>query len=254
MKIKATFLIFTSCLMMSNLFAQDINQKDASGRKQGEWVVKYENSTVAQYKGQYKDDKPYGTFTYYYTSNKVKAVMKFDKDGKTSRIVLYHENGQPMGVGNYVNKLKDSVWTQYGPTGKISYKETYRMGVLDGPKTIYYVPADDSKTLQIAQEYVYVNGKLEGPVKEYFPNGVLKMKGMYKNEHFEGEIDYYNPSGTLSRVDRYKNNLKHGWQIAYNDKGVETNRLYFYKNKELKGEELKAKMAELKASGTNPNN
>ena len=69
----ALILVFTSGLSIAQL-----NQTDSKGRKQGEWAKTYPKSRVYQYKGQFKDDKPIGTFTYYYESGKVKAVIKHD--------------------------------------------------------------------------------------------------------------------------------------------------------------------------------
>lgn len=254
MKIKATILLsFLGVFFLTNISAQGLNKKDAKGEKHGKWTVFYEKTTVPKYIGQFKHGKPHGTFTYYYKSNKVKGVMKFEAGGKISRILLYHENGEPMAFGKYINKLKDSVWVQYGPSGKISYTETYKLGKLDGEKIIYYIFSEDKRPLQISKKLHFKEGVAEGDVVEYFPDGVLKMKGAYKNGRLEGKVEYFNPSGSLARICRYKNHLKHGWWIAYGEDGKESNRMYYWMNKELKGKDLDAKMKELKAKGINPN-
>ncbi len=243
-------ITLTSCLV----FSQDLNKTDAQGRKQGQWVVLYEKSRVPQYEGQFKDGEPYGKFTYYYPSKKVKAIMQFEANGKVSRSLMYDENGVILAYGKYINKEKDSVWTHFTPTGHVSYKETYNKGVLNGTKTIYYIPEDESvKNQQIAQQFNYENGKLKGEVKEFFPNGTLKTEGKYVNEHYEGIVNKYHSNGKLMIIERYKNNIKHGWWIGYDEAGKEIGRRYFYHGKELKGEKLKAKLAELKEAGISPN-
>ena len=69
MKIKLTLLVV---LLAGTGFAQ-INQVDSQGRKQGKWEKTHPESAVYQYRGEFKDDKPVGKFTYYYESSKVKA-------------------------------------------------------------------------------------------------------------------------------------------------------------------------------------
>ena len=47
------------------VFSQEINKVDSKGRKQGVWQKTYPNSRAIEYKGQFKDDKPVGTFYYF---------------------------------------------------------------------------------------------------------------------------------------------------------------------------------------------
>jgi antitoxin component YwqK of YwqJK toxin-antitoxin module len=103
-----------------------LNQTDAKGRKQGEWAKTYPKSRVYQYKGQFKDDKPIGTFTYYYESGKVKAVIKHDAGSARSVAYYYHENGNAMSHGIFRNMKKDSIWLNFLPSGRLSTTETYK--------------------------------------------------------------------------------------------------------------------------------
>jgi antitoxin component YwqK of YwqJK toxin-antitoxin module len=250
---KIFLLTFSLILLLIEAKAQNTNQIDSHGRKQGKWEVKYDNSTVPKYIGQYKNGQPVGTFTYYYPSNKVKGILKFDANPNISHIVLFHENGEVMAKGKYINRLKDSIWMQFGPSGQLSYTESYKNGVLNGPKVVYYIQENGDNKLQKAEEYFYIDSVANGPVTQYFPDGVLKMKGNYVDGRLEGKVEYFNPNGTIERLCRYKNHLKHGWWIAYDMGGKETNRMYYWNNKELKGKELEAKMQELKAKGIDPN-
>lgn len=236
------------------LLSQGPNQTDAQGRKQGKWIVLFENSRVPQYEGQFKDGKPFGKFTYYYPSKKVKAIMQFENNGTVSRAVMYEEDGKLMAYGKYVNQQKDSVWTHFAPSGHTSYKETFKNGTLHGKKTIYYIPEHpEQKTQQVAQEYHYKNGKLSGEVKEYFPNGTLKSEGTYVNENYDGVVKKYHPNGKIMIIERYKNNLKHGWWMGYDENGKEIGRRYFWNGRELKGDKLTAHLDRLKAERKNPN-
>lgn len=231
-----------------------MNQVDAKGKKQGEWGKTYPRSIVYQYRGQFKDDKPVGTFTYFYPNKKVKAVVQHDANGIRSVANLYHDNGEIMSIGIYINGKKDSVWMNFGPSGRLSNTETYKADSLHGKKTIYYVPEEvTDKRRIVLGEYNYVNGKMDGAFKEYFDNKTIKQTGAYVNGRRQGEWITYHPGGQKMALDRYKNGVKHGWFIAYDGSGKEINRMYFYNGEEYKGERLKLLMSNLKAKGVNPN-
>lgn len=231
-----------------------LNQTDSKGRKQGEWAKTYPNSRVYQYKGQFKDDKPIGTFTYFYPNTKVKAVIKHDANSNRSVAYMYHDNGEIMSYGIYRDMKKDSVWLNFGPSGRLSNTETYRADSLHGPKTVYFVPEDpNDKTQRVASVYNYVNGKVDGSFIEYYDNGVTKKTGKFVNNRREGEWITYEPTGKRMMLERFKNGVKHGWFIAYDAAGNEANRVYYYHGKLVEGEALKELLQQMKERGINPN-
>lgn len=250
MKNIVAFLFFS---LSFGLIAQ-LNQVDAKGRKQGEWAKTYPGSKVYQYRGQFKDDKPVGTFTYFYFTTKVKALVKHDADGIRSLANMYHENGEIMSIGIYKNGQKDSVWMNFGPSGRLSNTETYFKDSLHGVKTVYFVSEDiTDKRRIVAATYKYVNGKIDGEFKEYFDNGVVRKTGQYLNSRRHGEWISYQPNGYRLMLERFKNGQQHGWSLAYDDLGKESNRVYFYYGKKVEGKALEELMAKLKAKGINPN-
>ncbi len=238
---------------MSTSLAQ-MNQTDAKGRKQGDWGKTYPKSKIYQYKGQFKDNKPVGTFTYFYPIGKVKAVIKHDPTGNRAVANLYHENGQIMSIGIYRNEKKDSVWRNFGPSGRLSNTESYKADSLHGPKIIYFVPEDlEDKRQVVASITNFSNGTVEGEYKEFFDDGGLRKVGNYVSGKRNGEWTSYHITGKPMMLERFKMGVKHGWQIAYDEAGVETNRMYFYKGKQAVGEQLEDLMRQMKEKGINPN-
>lgn len=231
-----------------------INQVDSKGRKQGEWAKKYENKSVLQYQGQFVDDKPVGKFIYKYPNDRVKAIIIHSTNSSRSEAYMYHENGKLMSFGIYKNQIKDSVWTHYGPSERLSFTETYKNGKLNGLKTIYYVPEQlkDKRTV-VMQTLTYENDVLNGPTEEFFPDGIKKMDGRYKDNALDGLVNKYHPNGQKEFAIRYKDQKKHGWWFTYNNQGKEIGRKYFYHGKELKGETLNNHMSKLKEAGKSPN-
>lgn len=229
-----------------------INQTDAKGRKQGTWAKTYPKSTVLMYQGEFKDDKPVGTFTYFYPNKKVKAVMKHELNGRTEAF-MYHENGQILSHGIYRNEKKDSIWLNFGPSGRLSNKETYKLDSLHGKKTVYFVPEDpEDYTQRVASEYNYEMGQVEGKFIEYYDNGLVRRTGQFLNHRREGEWITNDANGKRIMLERFKNGQKHGWFIGYVN-GIEANKMYYRYGVLYEGDKLKELMQQLKAKGINPN-
>ncbi len=54
-------------------------------------------------------------------------------------------------------------------------------------------------------------------VKEYYTNGVIKVKGKLKNNEHNGFWYYYSEKGRLTKKERWKDG-KLKWTIIYNEK------------------------------------
>jgi antitoxin component YwqK of YwqJK toxin-antitoxin module len=251
-KISFSALIFLALNCLS-VFSQ-VNQVDAKGKKQGKWEKTYPESRAYEYKGQFKDDKPVGTFYYFYPSTKKKAIVVHDE--KTSRSVanLYHESGVPLAFGIYKNQKKDSVWTHYGPSGKLSFKETYKDGKLNGKKTIYYVPElVDDKSQNVAMIENYVNDVKHGDVTEYFDDGTIKSTGKYENGIKVGKFITNHTNGKPMLSENYKNGKLHGYMIGYDETGKILGRRYYKNGDELRDKALEKWLKYCKDNKIDPN-
>ncbi|MGV3629912.1 MAG: toxin-antitoxin system YwqK family antitoxin [Bacteroidota bacterium] len=228
-----------SLLFIFHLYGQEVNKTDAKGRKQGPWQKTYPDSRAFEYKGQFKDDKPVGTFYYFYPSTKKKAIVVHDELSGRSVAYMYHETGVDLAYGIYRNMKKDSVWTYYGPSGKVSYKETFKEGKLNGKKTVFYVSDDPAdKSLRVAMVQHYANDVLQGEEIEYFEDGSVKSKGTYDKGQRSGRYVINNINGNNIVVENYKNGTLHGWCYGYDDNGKELGKKFYKNGKELKGKEL----------------
>lgn len=231
-----------------------INQKDAQGRKQGQWVKKYPNSSVVMYQGAFKNDKPVGTFTYNYPSNKVKAIIKHNDASTRSEAFYYYENGKPMSIGIYRNAKKDSIWVSFNENGRITMTETFKNDLLNGEKKLYYLPSNpEDKSETVISVYNYINGKVDGKFIEYYPTKTVRKTGQYKNFRPHGEWIEYELDGKKMSVEHYQNGQMHGWFIGYNKNGTEGQRRYYHFGKLVQGEQLTKLMQQMKEKGINPN-
>ncbi|WP_176838222.1 toxin-antitoxin system YwqK family antitoxin [Fusobacterium hominis] len=90
----------------------------------------------------------------------------------------------------------------------IEYTETFKNGVLEGPKTWY---SEEGNI--VLQEY-YKNNKIEGEQKAYYENGAIKSIVDYKNNRVLG-ITAYAKDGKVLHQDNFKNGTgvwKYFWE------------------------------------------
>jgi len=188
------------------------NKTDEKGRKQGYWEKIDPNSKKPIYKGNFKDDKPQGMFTYYYKDmDSVRTKMEFRQDGKIGYAKLYYMSGKLEAAGKYVGEQKDSLWSFYDAAGVLISTDYFTNGKKNGPCKIFF---PDGK---LAEEKNYKDGKLNGPFKQYADGKKIKAEGAYLNDNYDGKCSWYYPSGFAAAQGVYVNGVKKGVWI-YKDK------------------------------------
>lgn len=240
------------CFVFATAFSQ-VNQLDAQGRKQGKWEKTHPGTRVYAYRGQFKNDKPVGKFSYFYTSGKVKAIIEHDEHSSRSVGYYYHDGGGVMSYGIYRNMKKDSVWTNLNKKGELTVKETFYRDSLHGPRVVFYARKEGVRKQMPSIVSHYKDGKLDGEYIEYFPNAAVKQKGNYANNKKVGIWNTYHASGKKMMQIRYKDGIRHGWSTAYDKTGKEIAKKYFYHGRLLEGKQLQRKMEQMKKLGINPN-
>lgn len=155
---------------------------------------------------------------------------------KKEKIIVLKNKSEPFLLSKIDNLEKSIVSTYYYPNNQIFHIDSFIK-----PKgywfhqTIYYdngqlhssayVPDSIArlnilyhKNGQKQRKHTYVMGALTGPVKEWYPNGQLKMEGQYKiilkelynqfNDTLEeGVWIYYNEDGTVQKKETYVNGV-----------------------------------------------
>jgi antitoxin component YwqK of YwqJK toxin-antitoxin module len=202
------------------------NMVDAAGKKQGKWKKMDEQGTCI-YVGQFKNDKPYGIFTYFDTDGKKMTEMNFLDGGPVAYGKMYSVSGKLQAQGKYVNQQKDSVWTFYTEDGLLLSQERYKNGKKDG-KSVTYYPG----TKQAAEVTYFKNGLEDSVWVQYYEDGKKKGEGNYKNGNYNGRAVWYFQDGKINIIGNYVNGLKDGnwvyyWlnpdkSMAYEIKGKET--------------------------------
>lgn len=226
-------LVFSSVLMAQ--------QTDAQGRKQGFWSKHDDVTGDLLYRGTFTDDRPVGTFTFYYPGEQIKSILQYKFEGKIIYAKLFHPEGTQMAKGKYVGReIRDSIWSFYDINGNVLSVETYRYGKKHG-LSIIFLP-DGSKS----RELVYRNDTLNGPVVEYLDGTQIKFKGVYKNGALDGEATYYRTDGSISSTGQYHNGNREGFWVRFDKKTKMPSKEFYLNGQLLTENETKAHLELLK--------
>lgn len=77
-------------------------------------------------------------------------------------------------------------------------------GKLNGPLKEYYSEG------QVRREYFFKNGELDGPAKGYYSDGHIYAESFYKDGKLEGSFKNYDRDGNIRQEETYKNGELHG--------------------------------------------
>jgi antitoxin component YwqK of YwqJK toxin-antitoxin module len=230
-QIVAFFVLFFIAVSVS--FGQ--NETDSQGRKQGKWVKYHNDGKTIRYKGQFKDDVPYGKFIYYYASGEVQTILEYEEDG-SALAKTYFTHGSLMAKGYFLNQKKDGTWWYFSADKLLISKEVYKNGQLNGVSYKYF-PTEIGEQPNVLEAVNYVDGLAEGEWKRYFKDGKIQMKGNYLNGLQQGECIWYTTTGKADVVGYFKDGKKHGQWRYYDEEGEYTTKFFLLDN-EIKGEVL----------------
>ena len=208
------FLLVTLLLTISTVMAQDFNQTDSKGRRQGSWRDFYLNGQL-RYEGQFKNDKCKGEFRYYDQEGRLKATNTFDKSGEKALNKTYSPNGKLIATGYYLNQQKEGEWRYFDKeTGRLRLVEDNKAGKVEGWSRLY-----NPDNGNLAEEMQYVNGIPEGVCRKFSDMGVLLMECHYHDGQLEGSVKTYYPSSALKEEGQYAHGVKTGEWKTYNEDG-----------------------------------
>jgi antitoxin component YwqK of YwqJK toxin-antitoxin module len=212
---KRRFLFIISLIVaVATGMAQDFNQTDSKGRRQGAWRDFYPNGQL-RYEGQFKNDKCKGVFRYYDEQGNLKATNEFDKSGEKALNKTYAPNGRLMATGYYLNQKKEGEWKYYDPSsGQLRLVENNKAGKVHGWSRLY-----NPQNGALAEETQYVEGQPEGQCRKFSDTGILLQECQYRNGLLNGPTKSYYPSSVLKEEGQYADGQKVGVWKTYNEDG-----------------------------------
>ena len=211
---KRSFLVIAAWLMVMPAFAQEYNQTDSKGRRQGLWSDYYANGQK-RYEGEFKNDKCKGTFRYFDEQGNLKATNEFDKSGEKALNKTYAPNGRLIATGYYVNQKKEGEWRYFDKeSGQLLLVEDNTDGKVSGWSRLY-----NPNNGKLAEETQYVNGVPEGTCRKFSDTGVLLWECQYRCGLLDGTCKTYYPNALLKEEGQYAKGGKVGLWKTYNEDG-----------------------------------
>lgn len=251
---------------------QDINKKDDQGRKQGKWisygkdepdkgypdsgkisegpflddrkngvwVLYYNDGMTPKTKGTYVNNRPNGSFIKFFPNGKVREVGTFDKrfyvdslkrynedgilvyegkhnqtGGESGTIKYYYDNGKPEFVYNADNGVPKGDAIRYWPNGDIKEKIVYSedgkiqetTGEIAPVKPMVKVNVSSNKEVKLPPKLINTPSDFQpdGYNKIFNKNKDLWMDGYFKEGIlWDGRLYIYDNDGLLEKVEIYK--------------------------------------------------
>ncbi|MCB0396686.1 MAG: toxin-antitoxin system YwqK family antitoxin [Flavobacteriales bacterium] len=171
------------------------------GVKQGPWIQQFESGKL-KLKANYEKGHLEGDITFYYPEGGVQMKGQYVAGMKQGTWKYFLEDGRLASIighkdGDVVSSVKvNGTFTEHYP-GRIPSKvENYRNGKLDGDYLVYYKVGE-----WVVNETTNKDGEVERV--EELKGQQLKMKANYVEGKLEGEVTYYKPDGSVDKVEKY---------------------------------------------------
>lgn len=114
--------------------------------------------------------------------------------------VEYYPSGLTKSITTYVDGKKEGVTLEFNDNGQLSKRSNFHLDQLDGDYREF-------NYTMVKEERFYKNGKLEGTVKIYYPDGKVMEEGLYKNGTRDGISKWYDQQGNVTIEYEYKNGV-----------------------------------------------
>ena len=177
--------------------AKDLNMTDASGKRQGYWVIKgvmvndrnYAPEAIVE-EGNYRNNLKEGLWKKYWPTGKLKSEITYLYGKPDGDYSIYYENGQ----------LEERAsWTEGRNVGNFSR---------------YYENGNPQQQFVFAE-----NGKRNGTQKYFHENGKIALEVTVTNGAEQGVMKRYNEDGSLKEESTFADGtLKPGSIKEINDK------------------------------------
>ena len=199
-------------------FAQEINQLDSKGKRDGVWRKNFDSTDVLRYEGAFKHGKEVGLFKFYENikgKSVLAATKQFNELDNKAEVKFYTPAGKLLSEGNMQGKMYIGTWKYYQKTNnELLILEYYNNeGQLEGDRYVYYPNG------QVAEKQEYKSGKLNGTSIVYSEGNQIIVETQYLNGELHGFHKNYNIKGGVEISGQYKNGKKDGvWYFYENDK------------------------------------
>lgn len=155
---------------------EEVNKKDAQGRKQGKWVILGKMKNLPGYapeekieEGEYKDNRKMGIWKKYYPGGQLKSEIEYKYNRPNGKYITYYPNGVIEEKGTWKGNKYVGEFERRYENGNVAQKKSFNQsGKTDG--TVEYYHENGNPELV----YTSKNGVETGEAKRFYPNGDVK--------------------------------------------------------------------------------
>lgn len=196
-------LLFLSILPAHAAWAQvpdTVNQVDELGRKQGWWQMNAPGAGQQEEvlgpvieEGSYADGRRSGVWTRYWPNGTLKSRINYVNGMPRGAYTLYYADGKPQEQGTWDLDRNTGEFKRWHANGKLAQEFLFNAyGTRNGAQKYYH------ENGQLAVEVRIVEGREEGTLKRYFPNGELQETAeLSAGSVEEGSFRSFRPKGPV---------------------------------------------------------
>ncbi len=207
MKKAILILLFITCKIgiaqSFELIGNDtVNFIDASGKKQGKWVLYNKDLHREGYRddqkveeGRFLDSKKWGLWKEYYPSDNIKSIITYENNRPSGYAKMYHDNGKIKEEGTWKNSRWIGDYKLYYENGQVQQAFKFNQsGKREGEQTYFY---NNGQVMIVGN---WTEGKEAGVLKEYYENGDIKSEKNFNNGTMdETSIKNFDPQKPIVR-------------------------------------------------------
>ena len=124
--------------------------------------------------------------------------------------------------GVYVNSRKNGIWIKYWPNGNVRSEINYKNGRTNGAYTTYFQNGN------VEEKGSVIAGMMRGEFTLFWPNGKLRQKKKFNlNGKTDGQVLYYYPNGNKELVFESNNGVENGSASWYYENGDKKKECFF---------------------------
>lgn len=155
-----------------------------------------------------------GLQTFYHENGEIMSTGEYVDGKEQGEWKYYDEQGALQVIANYNDGIESGQWKWYYENGEIMRIGNYKQGLNDGVWINYY------ENGVISDSSVYCNGRLQGPTILKYENGVVFQKGEYKRDRQDGKWLLYYDNAQLNSEGNYISGVLNGiWNYWLYDGG-----------------------------------
>ncbi len=192
---------FSSTLSIVSFAGADTNTVDASGLKQGYWIVFNTIKKLPNYpadakveEGNYADSKKMGIWKTFFPNGALKGEITYINNRASGYAKMYQENGKLLEEGVWENNRWVGEYKSYHENGQTFYDFNYtKTGKRQGEQTYYY------ENGQLMMRGEMKDGKETGTWAGYYENGDKREEKVFNDGTLdEGKTKLFQPEKELA--------------------------------------------------------